>query len=81
MIIPTIPGWTVRVLSDDLAWLHVAEDGQLWAINPMKGFYDVASGTSERSNRAMFDTISKDSLFTNVALTEEGDVWWEGRIS
>jgi phosphoenolpyruvate carboxykinase (GTP) len=79
MIIPTIPGWTVRVLGDDIAWLHVAEDGKLWAINPMKGFYDVASGASERSNRAMFDTISKDTLFSNVALTEEGDIWWEGK--
>lgn len=51
MIIPTIPGWTVRCVSEDVAWLHMTDNGTLWAINPMIGFYDVAAGTSEKSNR------------------------------
>eukprot|EP01126_Amoeba_proteus_P039340 TRINITY_DN4142_c0_g1_i3.p1 TRINITY_DN4142_c0_g1~~TRINITY_DN4142_c0_g1_i3.p1 ORF type:complete len:586 (-),score=125.83 TRINITY_DN4142_c0_g1_i3:38-1795(-) len=78
MIIPSIPGWTVRCVGEDVAWLHIGEDGRLWAINPMRGFYDVATGTSDKTNRAGIAALSKNVLFTNTGLTEDGDVWWEG---
>jgi phosphoenolpyruvate carboxykinase (GTP) len=78
MMVPTIPGWTVRCISDDIAWLHVGEDGRLWAINPETGFFDGAVAKNYQTSRTAMTMLKKNSIFTNVALTPDGDVWWEG---